>query len=186
MSTLTVFADNQPGTVLFHSQDSKEIATELNKAGIRFEQWEASASVKAGDSQDAVLAAYKADIDRLVAEAGYQTVDVISLDATSNPEVQARVPELRSKFLSEHRHTEDEVRFFVDGQGLFSLHLNDKVYEVLCQKGDLISVPANTPHWFDMGPNPKFVAIRFFNNTEGWVAHFTGNPIADSFSRLES
>ena len=186
MSTLTVLADNQPGTVLFRSQDSAEIAAELNKAGIRFEQWQADAQVKAGDSQDAVLAAYKKDVDRLVAEAGYQTVDVISLDATDNAEVQAKVPELRAKFLSEHRHTEDEVRFFVDGQGLFSLHVNNKVYEVLCQKGDLISVPANTPHWFDMGPKPKFVAIRFFNNTEGWVAHFTGNPIADSFSRLES
>jgi len=186
MSTLTVFADNQPGTVLFHSQDSAGIAAELGKAGIRFEQWQATAPVKVGDSQDAVLAAYQADVDRLVAEAGYQTVDVISLDATNNAEVQAKVPELRAKFLSEHRHTEDEVRFFVDGQGLFSLHVNNKVYEVLCQKGDLISVPANTPHWFDMGPKPKFVAIRFFNNTEGWVAHFTGNPIADSFSRLES
>ena len=186
MSTLTVFAEDQPGTVLFQSQDSAEIAAELDKAGIRFEQWQACAAVKAGDSQEAVLAAYKADVDRLVAEAGYQTVDVISLDATDNAEVQAKVPELRAKFLSEHRHTEDEVRFFVDGQGLFSLHVDNKVYEVLCQKGDLISVPANTPHWFDMGPKPKFVAIRFFNNTEGWVAHFTGNPIADSFSRLES
>lgn len=186
MSTLTVFAESEPGTAVFHSQDHAQIAAELGKAGIRFEQWQAGAPVKAGDSPEVVLAAYKADVDKLVAEAGYQTVDVISLDATDNPEVQAKVPELRAKFLSEHRHSEDEVRFFVDGQGLFSLHLGDKVYEVLCQKGDLISVPANTPHWFDMGPKPKFVAIRFFNNTEGWVAHFTGSKIADSFSRLES
>ena len=186
MSTLTIYADSNPSALLFTSSQPAEIANELNKAGIRFEQWQAAANIKAGDSQETVLAAYKADIDKLIAEQGYQTVDVISLDAGSNPEVQAKVPELRAKFLSEHRHSEDEVRFFVDGQGLFSLHLADKVYEVLCQKGDLISVPANTPHWFDMGPRPKFVAIRFFNNTEGWVAHFTGNPIADSFSRLES
>ncbi|MDO8907308.1 MAG: cupin [Pseudohongiella sp.] len=186
MSTLTIYADSNPSAPLFDSSSPAEIANELNKAGIRFEQWQASASVKAGDSQEVVLAAYKSDVDKLIAEQGYQTVDVISLDATDNPEVQAKVPELRAKFLSEHCHNEDEVRFFVDGQGLFSLHLGDRVYEVLCQKGDLISVPANTPHWFDMGPRPKFVAIRFFNNTEGWVAHFTGNAIADSFSRLES
>lgn len=186
MSTLTIYADSRPSAPLFHSSDVAEIARELKQAGIRFEQWQTSASVKAGDSPETVLTAYKSDVDKLVAEQGYQTVDVISLDATSNTEVQAKVPELRAKFLSEHRHSEDEVRFFVDGQGLFSLHLGDKVYEVLCQKGDLISVPANTPHWFDMGPRPKFVAIRFFNNTEGWVAHFTGNTIADSFSRLES
>lgn len=186
MSTLTIYADNNPSVPLLQSSQAAEIGAELNKAGIRFEQWQTSSAIKSGDSQEAVLAAYKTDIDKLVAEQGYQTVDVISLDAGSNADVQAKVPELRAKFLSEHRHSEDEVRFFVDGQGLFSLHLGDKVYEVLCQKGDLISVPADTPHWFDMGPIPKFVAIRFFNNTEGWVAHFTGNAIADSFSRLES
>lgn len=186
MTTLTIYADSNPSTPLFSSHGAADIARELSNAGIRFEQWQTSSIIKAGDSPETVLAAYKSDVDKLIAEQGYQTVDVISLDATNNSEVQAKVPELRAKFLSEHRHSEDEVRFFVDGQGLFSLHLGDKVYEVLCQKGDLISVPANTPHWFDMGPKPKFVAIRFFNNTEGWVAHFTGSTIADSFSRLES
>lgn len=185
MSALKIFSDSDPATVEWQATDPVKIAERLAAVGIRFEQWQATAPVKAGDSSDQVLAAYKTDIDQLVAQEGYQTVDVISLDA-ANPEVEAKVPELRQKFLSEHRHSEDEVRFFVDGQGLFSLHLQDKVYEVLCQKGDLISVPANTPHWFDMGPKPSFVAIRFFNNTEGWVANYTGSPIAESFSRLES
>lgn len=189
MSALKIFSDTDPANVLVHSQDQAEIAGHLAKAGIRFEQWQVSAAVKAGDSSEQVMAAYRADIDKLIADEGYQTVDVISLDAsdpqTCAPELLAKVPELREKFLSEHRHSEDEVRFFVDGQGLFSLHLGDKVYEVLCQKGDLISVPANTPHWFDMGPRPKFVAIRFFNNPEGWVANYTGSAIAESFSRLE-
>jgi len=185
MSELSIFADSQPDIELLHSTDTAAIAAELNKVGIRFEQWQTNAPVKAGADSDQVLAAYRDDIDKLVAEEGYQTVDVISLDA-GNPETLAKVPELRQKFLSEHRHNEDEVRFFVDGQGLFSLHVQDKVYEVLCQKGDLISVPANTPHWFDMGPKPGFVAIRFFNNPEGWVANYTGSAIAESFSRLES
>lgn len=185
MSALKIFSDSDPATIEWQSTEAAKIAGQLASAGIRFEQWQAGAPVKAGDSSEQVMAAYSADINKLVTEEGYQTVDVISLDA-ANPDVQAKVPELRQKFLSEHRHSEDEVRFFVDGQGLFSLHLGDKVYEVLCQKGDLISVPANTPHWFDMGPKPSFIAIRFFNNQEGWVANYTGSPIAESFSRLES
>jgi cupin superfamily acireductone dioxygenase involved in methionine salvage len=28
------------------------------------------------------------------------------------------------------------------------------VYAVLCKAGDLLSVPANTTHWFDMGTRP--------------------------------
>lgn len=186
MSALTVFADSDANTAILHTTDARQIADELARVGVRFEQWSAGEPVRAGDSSEQVLNAYRADIDKLVTEEGYQTVDVISLDATDNPDVQAKVPELRQKFLSEHRHSEDEVRFFVDGQGLFSLHLDNRIYEVLCRKGDLISVPANTPHWFDMGPNPRFVAIRFFNNPEGWVANYTGSDIAESFSRLES
>jgi 1,2-dihydroxy-3-keto-5-methylthiopentene dioxygenase len=37
-----------------------------------------------------------------------------------------------------------------------------------------------------MGPNPHFIAIRLFTNPEGWVAKFTGEPIADRFPRLEN
>ena len=115
-----------------------------------------------------------------MSERGYVTVDVISLNSD-----HPQKAELRAKFLDEHRHAEDEVRFFVAGRGLFTLHIDDYVYAVLCEKNDLISVPAGTPHWFDMGEHPHFVAIRLFNNPEGWVANFTGEDIASRFPRLE-
>lgn len=185
MSALTIFAENFSDKPLLHSGERDVIVRELSAVGVQFERWEASAEVKAGDSQEAVLAAYRHDIDRLVANHGYQSVDVLSLDS-ADAATAARVPELRQKFLSEHTHAEDEVRFFVDGHGLFSLHLQGKVYEVLCTRGDLISVPAGVPHWFDMGPRPSFVAIRLFNNPDGWIANYTGESIAEKFSRLES
>ena len=181
MSELRIYADNQPQHVLEGSADPAVISALLNATGIRFEQWQTRNDISAGDDTEAVLAAYRQDVQRLVDEQGYQSVDVISLNA-SNPAKD----ELRQKFLSEHRHSEDEVRFFVQGQGLFALHIGDKVYEILCEKGDLLSVPANTPHWFDLGPQPELVAIRFFNNPDGWVAHYTGSDIADGFSRLEN
>lgn len=181
MTALKVFADSDPSQALVDTAAVETITAVLAEAGIRFEQWQATAAVKAGDSPEQVLAAYKTDIDRLVAEEGYQTVDVVSLNA-DHPDKAA----LRQKFLSEHTHGEDEVRFFVDGRGLFSLHIGNRIYEVLCEKGDFISVPANTTHWFDMGPEPHFVAIRLFNNPEGWVAHFTGSDIAERFSRLNA
>lgn len=181
MPKLQIFADNAPSQPLQQSDSDSEIAQQLERVGVRFEQWEASQAIAAGASQADTITAYQSDIDRLIAADGYQTVDVVSLTA-DHPQKDA----FRQKFLAEHRHSEDEVRFFVAGQGLFSLHINDKVYEVLCEKGDLISVPANTTHWFDMGPNPNFVAIRLFNNPEGWVANFTGSDISDRFSRLEN
>lgn len=180
MSELRVFHDREPQAPVWRSTNAGEIANRLRSAGVRFEQWQAEQPVVAGAAPDEVLTAYRADIDRLVEGEGYQTVDVISLNA-DHPDKHA----LRQKFLSEHTHSEDEVRFFVDGRGLFSLHIGEHVYEVLCEKGDLISVPANTKHWFDMGPQPRFVAIRFFNNPEGWVARYTGETIAEQFSRLD-
>lgn len=179
MSHLRVHADCDPLAPLVDTAVPGEIAATLASAGIRFEQWQAEGPVSAGDAPEKVMAAYRRDINRLLQEERYQTVDVVSL-APDHPDRAA----LRQKFLAEHTHGEDEVRFFVDGRGLFSLHIGQRVYEVLCEKGDLISVPANTPHWFDMGPEPRFVAIRLFNNPAGWVAHYTGSDIAGRFSRL--
>lgn len=181
MSAIRIYNDSDTTNLLFSSDNNLSIHNKLGEIGVRFEQWQTAASIAPGAAAEDVLAAYRADIDRLIAEQGYQSVDVVSLDA-SHPQKA----ELRQKFLSEHTHSEDEVRFFVAGEGLFTLHVDNKIYEVLCQQGDLISVPANTPHWFDMGPNPGFVAIRLFNNPDGWVANFTGSDIAERFNRLEN
>ncbi|HEY2624539.1 MAG TPA: acireductone dioxygenase [Dyella sp.] len=179
MSRLRIFNDTQPQTPVSVHTDHANIAHELAKVGVRFEQWEANQAIAPGASQDEVIAAYRADIDRLMAEEGYQTVDVISL----KPDHPDRAT-LRQKFLSEHTHSEDEVRFFVAGAGQFTLHLEGKVYDILCEQGDLIGVPDGTRHWFDMSESPYFVAIRLFTNKEGWVAQFTGEDIADRFPRM--
>lgn len=180
MSQLHIFNQENTQTPVLASNVHSEIAAELNKVGVLFERWETQSNIEAGADSDTILNAYHADIERIKAQGGYITVDVISL-AKGNP----NAPELRKKFLFEHTHSEDEVRFFVKGQGLFCLHLGDKVYQVLCQQGDLISVPANTPHWFDMGRDPEFTAIRLFNNEAGWVAEATGSEIANQFPLLD-
>jgi 1,2-dihydroxy-3-keto-5-methylthiopentene dioxygenase len=180
MTTLTVFADDDPSAALRRSEDGPTIAETLAGIGVRFERWQAGQPVRPGDSQEAVIAAYRGDIDRLISVEGYQSVDVVSLNA-DHPDKAI----LRQKFLAEHTHGEDEVRFFVAGQGLFSLHVGERVYQVLCTRGDLIGVPAGATHWFDMGPNPHFVAIRLFNNPQGWVARFTGSDIARRYPGLE-
>lgn len=180
MSSLSVFAvatPDVPNKVLNHLED---ITSTLAAVGVRFERWQAVAPIAPGARAEDVIAAYKPQIDTLMAERGYVTVDVISLN-----DDHPQKAELRAKFLDEHRHAEDEVRFFVAGRGLFSLHIDDYVYAVLCEKNDLISVPAGTAHWFDMGEHPHFIAIRLFNNPEGWVANFTGDDIANRFPRLE-
>ena len=77
------------------------------------------------------------------------------------------------------------MRFFVQGYGLFYLHVGEQIFGVLCEKGDLISVPANVTHWFDMGENPNLACIRLFTNPDGWVANFTNNDISKLFPTLD-
>jgi 1,2-dihydroxy-3-keto-5-methylthiopentene dioxygenase len=180
MSRLRIFDATNGDTPLLNSDDHAAIARELDAIGVRFERWQTDTRIAPGASQDEVIAAYRKDIDRLMAENGYRAVDVISL----KPDHPDRAT-LRQKFLSEHTHSEDEVRFFVAGAGQFTLHVGDRVYDVLCEAGDLIGVPDGTRHWFDMSESPYFVAIRLFSNPEGWVARFTGDDIAARFPRMQ-
>lgn len=181
MSRLSVFTEADPQSPTRVSEDAAEIATQLAAVGVQFERWQAAAPIEPGAPADQVLAAYAAEIERLKSAGGYTTVDVVSM-AADHPKKDA----FRAKFRSEHTHSEDEVRFFVAGQGLFSLHIGEHVYEVICTQGDLISVPKKTRHWFDMGPEPAFVAIRMFIDPAGWVANYTGSEIASQFSALEA
>ncbi len=180
MSRLRIYADTDAGSPQLDSRDHAEMARELATIGVGFEQWEASHPVVPGASSDEVLAAYRNDVDRLVAKHGFRSVDVVSI----KPDHPDRTM-MRTRFLDEHFHKEDEVRFFVAGAGQFTLHVEGKVYEILCETGDLIHVPDGTMHWFDMGRLPSLIAIRFFTEADGWVGHFTGNDIAQKFPFYE-
>jgi 1,2-dihydroxy-3-keto-5-methylthiopentene dioxygenase len=179
MSLLTIYAENsaEKGE---RFTDFLDIETKLKTIGVQFERWIATQNLSTNASNDDVLNAYSDSTERLKQQYGFQAADVIKLDAT-HPDKDA----MRQKFLAEHTHSEFEVRFFVEGCGLFYLHVNEKIYSVLCEQGDLISVPANATHWFDMGENPHLVCIRLFTNPEGWVANFTDSDISKNFPTLD-
>jgi 1,2-dihydroxy-3-keto-5-methylthiopentene dioxygenase len=179
-STLRVFDENDGTRPAIETTDGAEIAQLLGEAGVRFERWEAEAPLADDADSAAVLAAYRTSVARVQADGGYGTVDVIRLQKGA-----PNAAEMRAKFLDEHAHTEDEVRFFVEGSGSFYLRTNGRVYQAICVRGDLISVPAGTRHWFDMGADPEFTAIRWFNNQTGWVPQFTGDAIAKRFPTYE-
>jgi len=180
MTQLTAYSASNPSSMHTQTSDPSTIRSMLSDRGISFEQWAVQGDFAPGTDGEIILKAYQEDIQRLQAEEGYETVDVVSMA----PDHPARET-LRKKFLNEHIHTEDEVRFFVAGQGLFCLHLSDEVLLVRCETGDLIRVPANTKHWFDTGPAPSFIAIRLFTDPDGWIAEYTGDDIASRFPTMD-
>ena len=108
----------------------------------------------------------------------FKKIDIVSM-TPSNPNKEA----FRKKLLDEHTHSETEVRYFVDGSAAFYLHLVERkeIVRIECSKGHILTVPANTKHWFDMGANPYFKVIRFFGTDDGWIAQYTGDQISKKF-----
>jgi 1,2-dihydroxy-3-keto-5-methylthiopentene dioxygenase len=181
MSTLRIHQAAQPSAPPFlEASDPDQIQQELAERGIDFQRWPTSQSLPTGANQEVILQAYANEVARMQASGAYPTVDAIRI-TPDHPDKTS----LREKFLREHTHSEDEVRLFVEGRGLFTLHIGEEVLQLLCEADDWIAVPAGTKHWFDMGSEPNFCAIRFFNQAEGWVAEFTGDTLAEHFDRLE-
>lgn len=176
MSRLTIYDDHTPGTPVLRTEDPAAIADALRPIGVRFERWDSPVALAPDAPAETILEAYRPYLDGLMGPGGAGSADVISL-APDNP----AAPAMRQKFLSEHIHTEDEVRFFVKGGGSFVMHVDGRVFDAHCTEGDLISVPAGTKHWFDAGERPRFTALRVFQDTTGWTPHYTGDAISERF-----
>ncbi len=148
--------------------DEAEIRARLGAIGITYERWSTTA-VAADAPAEEILAAYAPEIERLKAEGGYVTADVIDV----SPATPGLEPML-AKFNREHWHDEDEVRFIVEGRGLFHIHPRQgPVVAVEVESGDLMRVPRGTWHWFDLCAERRIRAIRLFQDVSGWTPHYT-------------
>jgi 1,2-dihydroxy-3-keto-5-methylthiopentene dioxygenase len=157
--------------------DRNEVASFLATYGITFERWESTRSAPSDATAETVLQIYADKIDELKARGGYTTADVIDV-TPATPNLDAML----AKFSIEHWHDEDEVRFIVEGRGLF--HVNPPsgpVFAIEVQAGDLISVPRGTRHWFDLCGDRRIRAIRLFQDTSGWTPHYTESGVDANF-----
>lgn len=146
-----------------------EIRDYLAGIGITYERWKPAHELAEGADAAEVLAAYAPEIERLKAEGGYVTADVIDVIPTT-PGLDAML----NRFNSEHWHDEDEVRFIIEGRGLFHIHPREgNVISITVEAGDLLRVPRGTWHWFDLCQEKRIRAIRLFQDISGWTPHYT-------------
>jgi 1,2-dihydroxy-3-keto-5-methylthiopentene dioxygenase len=168
----------QTTLIIPHLQNlNLQFQTELNRQkienflaarGIDYQRWTLEQSLPPYCTDEEILAFYEPHWKPYAEKKGYQAVDVINI-LPDNPQL----PQIREKFYREHTHTEDEVRFFVDGEGLFWFHVNEEVFALRCTAGDLLSVPAGYTHWFELSPSPRIKVIRLFTDALGWQAQYT-------------
>ena len=160
--------------------DADEIRAFLAARGIDYWQATPDAPVAADAPSDALLLAYGKQIDELKTQGGYVTADVIDV-FPDTPGLDAML----NRFNSEHWHDEDEVRFIIDGRGVFHVHPpGEMVFAVEVGAGDLIRVPRGTHHWFDLCADRRIRAIRLFQDPSGWTPHYTKTGVDQSFQPL--
>ena len=148
--------------------DPAQIKDYLSKIGIEYDQWEVLELAPDADDQ-AVLDAYAAKIDQVKQTGGYASVDLVNVHSTT-----PGLDEMLNKFNREHWHDEDEVRFVVQGLGLFHIHPAGRpVVAIEVSAGDMIRVPRGTYHWFNLCGSREIKAIRFFQNKSGWAPRYT-------------
>ena len=158
-------------------RDRGEVTAFLARYGIDYERWAPEHPVASDSSADDILAAYGGEIDALKQRGGYVTADVIDVKPDT-PNLDAML----AKFSREHWHDEDEVRFIIEGRGLFHIHpVGGPVFAIEVDGGDLIRVPRGTHHWFDLCSDRRIRAIRLFQDVSGWTPHYTDSGVDKGF-----
>ena len=151
---------------------------------IHHEEWPLEDRVDPAAPAEQILAAYAPEIDELKARGGFVTADVIDV-RPETPNLDAML----AKFSKEHTHSEDEVRFILQGRGVFHVHATgpdgtDTVFAIEVGAGDLISVPRDTKHWFDLCDDRRIRAIRLFQDTSGWTPHYVEGGVHGDYIPL--
>ncbi len=170
MATLTIHGNQNTTT-----SDEGEITAFLAALGVNFERWPVQGiapglmekEVWDDADKNGLLTAYDAMREKLRGQ-GYVASDVVAL--------HAGVPGLAgicAKYAREHHHTDDEVRFVAAGEGVFGFAPEGVApFDLLVHAGDFINVPKGVWHWFNLTGQKRIVAIRFFQDPAGWVAHY--------------
>ena len=173
MSSLTVYHQSSPeypNKLLTHIED---IASTLAAVGVQFSQVQVAQPVTAGTANYELMDACRLQIARLMVTHGYASAEVLSLcDERGEGSELGRALRLEQSCQPAHLH------YYLAGRGLLALHIGEYVYSLLCEKNDLLLLPAGTSHWFDGGEHPRFAVLRLFDSPQ--VPVFT--PVAGDFA----
>jgi len=154
-------------------RDYDEIKSHLAALGIGYEVWKPKFHIEGSPLAETILEAFAEEIEKLKAQGGYVAADVIDL-FPDTPNLDTML----AKFSKEHWHDEDEVRFIVEGRGVF--HIRPREGDVVAlevEEGDLARVPAGTWHWFDLCQEKRIRAIRLFQDPSGWTPRYTESGV---------
>jgi len=120
------------------------------------------------------------DLKKIREARGYSYVDIIEVCPEKLPNYEVKI----KNFFEEHLHTDEEIRYTLDGSGYFDVRdKNDQWIRVALKKGGMIVLPAGIYHRFTLDSNNYIKAMRLFVGEPVWTPY--NRPHDDLQARKE-
>lgn len=181
MSQLKIYSKDTAAQLEMETRLPMEIEQLLGDASIFYQRIELQHSASKIMADAELLAELKSKMIKTHPQHKFNHCSVASVG-----ELFPNYERLRLRYLSEYYVEEDEAYLIMEGKCLLTFHKENKVLQLLCEKGDYITIPAKTLRWMDMGAKANFTVIKCSEQEEAPVIFYTGSNISDKFPRLEN
>lgn len=111
---------------------------------------------------------HDAELQKIRQDRGYTYHDIVDVAPDRLPNYEAKL----KVFYEEHIHTDEEIRFVLEGSGYFDVRdFDDRWIRIWVKKGDMIILPAGIYHRFTLDESNYAKVLRLFVGEPVWTPY---------------